>query len=145
MFTSRYYMYQTVEHQRSPESFVVEFWVFIDWSRPNIPHSHTPRCSTLTLRFLVSEFSGTFFRRPIFRGFFSPGTIFRRLFFRDSYTHLTIPYCTSTFLYVNMYYTFQTRFFFLQFDSNKQSWKNILIYMLSISCGTSNSCNETIE
>ena len=35
-------MYQTVEHcRRSPGRFVVEFWVFIDWSHPNIPHTHT--------------------------------------------------------------------------------------------------------
>ena len=52
------HMHQTVEHWRSPGRFVVEFWVFIDWSHPNIPHTHThtPRRSTLTPWFFVSVF-----------------------------------------------------------------------------------------
>ena len=56
--------------------FVVEFWVFIDWSHPNIPHTHTAMLDAhpTIFRFWVS-------RRPIFRGPFFPvasfpGTIF---------------------------------------------------------------------
>ena len=29
------------EHWRSPGRFFVVIWVFIDWSHPNIPHTHT--------------------------------------------------------------------------------------------------------
>ena len=34
------YTHQTVEHWRNPGRIVVEFWVFIDSSHPNIPHTH---------------------------------------------------------------------------------------------------------
>ena len=33
------HMHQTVEHWRSPGRFVVEFWDFLNWSHPNIPHT----------------------------------------------------------------------------------------------------------
>ena len=69
--------------------FVVEFWIFIDWSHPNIQHTHTTMLDAhpTIFRFWVSR--GPFFRGPIFRGPFFPGTIFRGPFFRDSIYSIT--------------------------------------------------------
>ena len=38
----------------TPRFFVSEFWVFIDWSHPNIPHTHTTMLDAPP-RFFVSE------------------------------------------------------------------------------------------
>ena len=43
--------------------------------------THTPRCSTLTQRFFVSEFSGTIFPGTYFAGTIYPGTNFPGYFF----------------------------------------------------------------
>ena len=55
--------------------FVVEFWVFIDWSHPNIPHTHhdarRPRHDFSFLSFPGTIFPGTNF----------PGTIFPKTIF----------------------------------------------------------------
>ena len=74
------HMHQTVEHWRSPGRFVVEFWVFIDWSHPNIPHTHhdarRPPQNFSFLSFPGTNFPGTIFSGTIFPRTILPGIIF---------------------------------------------------------------------
>ena len=117
MFTSQSYMHQTpsntkgvrrLSHDFSFPSFgfVVEFWVFIDWSHPNIPHIHTHTHTHTTMLdahpmiFSGPILPGTIFPRTNFPGTIFPGTIFpgdhfigyhfsRWSFFRDSFSFWT--------------------------------------------------------
>ena len=80
------HMHETLGHWRRPGRFVIEIWVFIKWSHPNIPHSHTTMLDAhpTIFRFWVSRgpiFRGAFFRGPIFRG-----SIFRGPFFGDHFS-----------------------------------------------------------
>ena len=80
-FTSQSCMHQTVAHERSPGRFVVEFWVFIDWSHPNIPPTHHDA------RRLLHDFSGDHFSGDFLFGNFFPrdhfsGTFFPRIVLR---------------------------------------------------------------
>ena len=76
-FTSRSYIQAAnCKTLKSPGRFVVRFWVFIDWSHPNILPTHTtPLDAHPTI------FSGTIFPGIISPGTNIPATIFPRTFF----------------------------------------------------------------
>ena len=76
--------------------FVVEFWVFIDWSHSNIPHTHhdarRPPHDFSFLSFPRTNFPGTIFSGTIFLGdhfsedHFSRGPVFGDHFSGDHFS-----------------------------------------------------------
>ena len=56
--------------------FLVEFWVFIEWSHPNIPHAHTIMLDARPMIFSGPILPGTILPETIFPGTIFPGTNF---------------------------------------------------------------------
>ena len=88
-FTLRPYIHQTVEHERCPGRFVVEFSVFIDRSHSNIPHTHHD-----------ARQSPHNFLFPIF-GFVSEFWVYCRVLDFIDWSHSKIPHTYTTMLDAN--------------------------------------------
>ena len=85
--------------------FVPEFWVscrVLGFHRLiTFQHStHTPRCSTLTPRFFVYEFSGTIFPWTIFLGTIFPGDHFSK----DHFSGIIFTHVISLFFWFKTYW-----------------------------------------